>query len=208
MLAIVQKLTQQEHQQTFFGRRAKIKVDFNAMSKINNLKFKYGLTGRIGRLVSNSVLCVILASCTNSQMFPNTKKILPELVVPHSIPDVPDVDILKVSKSYFNRKDYPKALLYYEKALILYPDDKNVLLAYAAASDMSGKFKLSYHAYRKYAKKFGEDPEYYNNVGYSMLLQGKYKLARKYLLEAWRFDPSSLVVNNNLKLLTQVEAND
>ena len=157
------------------------------------------------RLSSAAVLCAFFSSCTTSELFPNTRKTLPELVVPYSVPAVEKDKILSVAKNKYIEKNYPEAMLYYEDATKLFPDDGEVLLAYAASADMSGKFQLADQAYRQYAKKFGVDFYYYNNAGYSMILRGNYKSARKYLLEAVKIEPSSTTVRNNITLLNKVE---
>ena len=158
------------------------------------------------RFIAATTLCVLLTSCTTSELFPNTKKILPELVVPYTVPKVPETEVVKVAKQRFDQKNYPEALLYYEEALQLFPDNKKLLLAYAASADLSGKFSISDKAYRRYARNFGKNFEYLNNYGYSMILRGDYKKAHVYLLEALRLEPSSIVVRNNLTLLKKVQS--
>lgn len=158
------------------------------------------------RLIATGTACVLLASCTTSQLFPNTKKILPELVVPYTVPKVAETEVVKVARQRFVDKNYPAALLYYEEALKLYPDNEKLLLAYAASADMSGKFSLSEKAYRQYARYFGKNFHYFNNYGYSMILRGDYQKAQKYLIEASRLYPSSIVVRNNLTLLNRVQS--
>ena len=156
------------------------------------------------RIIALGTFCGLLSSCTTSQFFPNTKKTLPELVVPYNIPRVPEAETVQVARKRFVQKNYPEALLYYEEALKLFPDNGEILIEYAASADMSGKFTLSDRAYRRYEKNFGRNFQYFNNYGYSMILRGNYKKAKKYLLEALRFEPSSIVVRNNLILLDKV----
>jgi len=169
-------------------------------------KWDFVVPHKIARGFATVTLCVLLASCTSPQFFPNTKKILPELVVPYTVPQVPETEVVKVARQRFTQKNYPEALLYYREALRLFPDNEKILLAYAASADLSGKFSLSEKAYRRYKKNFGVNFQYFNNYGYSMILRGNYKKAQAYLLEALRLEPSSSVVRNNLTLLKKVQS--
>jgi Flp pilus assembly protein TadD len=47
----------------------------------------------------------------------------------------------------------------------------------------------------------GNTPVYYNNIGYSHLLRGDLRTARRYFLKAYELDPGNEVTARNLELM-------
>ena len=73
----------------------------------------------------------------------------------------------------------------------------------AASYDQLGRFDFADRAYGQLLKVAGRQPQIVNNMGYSQLLRGNRKEARKLLSEARRQMPGDPIVEANLKLLAR-----
>ena len=124
-----------------------------------------------------------------------------------AVDDVSDVDyyksdgLLTTAKLQFKDKNYGKAYALYKRSVELFPKDPVAWLGFAASSDMIARFDTSDRAYRVLSGMIGNRPEYHNNVGYSYLLRGNLKSARRYFLKAYELDPTNETTANNLQLL-------
>lgn len=103
--------------------------------------------------------------------------------------------------AYFEAGDYGKAQAAFKKATEVTPSDGLAWLGLAASYDRLRRFDASDVAYRQAAKYVGNEPAYYNNVGYSYLLRGNLREARRFFLKAYELDPANPVTANNLTLL-------
>ena len=126
---------------------------------------------------------------------------------PESIDDLSKVDyyptdqLITNGTVQFKEKNYGKAYSLFKKAVEVYPDDPQAWLGYAAASDYLGRFDNADIGYRRLARMIPNRPEYLNNVGYSYLLRGNLKQARRYFLMAYEIDPANEITANNIELL-------
>jgi Flp pilus assembly protein TadD len=124
-----------------------------------------------------------------------------------SLADRPDVDFyasdrpLVIGVAQFQSGNYGKAEQAFRKATQLTPTDGAAWLGLAAAYDRLRRFDAADVAYRQAAKYVGSRPEYYNNVGYSYMLRGNLREARRFFLKAYELDPNNPVTANNLALL-------
>ena len=73
----------------------------------------------------------------------------------------------------------------------------------AASYDQLGRFDFADRAYDQLLKVTGRKPEMLNNMGYSQLLRGNKKSARKLLTEARNGMADPTVVDANLALLNK-----
>ncbi len=113
----------------------------------------------------------------------------------------PTDQLITNGKVQFKEKNYGKAYSLFKKAVEVYPDDPQAWLGYAAAADHLGRFDNSDVGYRRLANMIPNRPEYLNNVGYSYLLRGNLKQARRYFLLAYEIDPANEITANNIELL-------
>lgn len=113
----------------------------------------------------------------------------------------PDDQILVSAKTQFKDGNYGSSYRMFKKALDVTPNDPAALLGYAASADMLRKFDHSDYAYAKLKPMIGNQVQYFNNYGYSMLLRGELVQARALFLKAYEKDPSNPVTANNLELL-------
>jgi Flp pilus assembly protein TadD len=106
------------------------------------------------------------------------------------------------AKNHFRQGNYGHAGALFYKAVQLAPNDGEAWLGLAASSDRIRRFDLSAHAYREAHRLIGNTPAYFNNVGYSQLLQGNLVEARRNFLRAYELAPDDPTVANNLALLS------
>lgn len=101
----------------------------------------------------------------------------------------------------FNRGNYGLAELYFREAVEKAPGDGTPWLALASSYDRLGRFDLADRAYAHALELQGETLELLNNQGYSQMLRGNLKSARRKFLQAAALDPDNTIIQNNIKLL-------
>lgn len=107
------------------------------------------------------------------------------------------------ARSHFREANYGLAEKNFRKAVELKPTNAEAWLGLAASYDQLGLFKRSDRAYRQAIKLVGPKPAILNNQGYSQLLRGNKKQARKLLRKASRLDPDNARIKGNLELLSK-----
>ena len=113
----------------------------------------------------------------------------------------PDDQLLISAKANFREGNYGKANRLFKQAIDVSENDPQAWLGYAATSDMLRRWDKSDLAYRKLRPMIGNRIEYHNNLGYSYLLRGNLRAARREILKAYEIDPSNEFAANNLELL-------
>ena len=154
----------------------------------------------LGSLAAVAVAALFLASCQTGDMssFGDSAA---------SVKDLPDVsfyktdELIALGKTQFKEKNYGMSYALFKRSVELFPKDPQAWLGLAASADEIGRFDTSDQAYRQLAPMIGGRPEYYNNVGYSYLLRGNLRQARRNFLKAYELDPSNQTTANNLQLL-------
>lgn len=113
----------------------------------------------------------------------------------------PSDEPLKLGMEHFGRGDFGLATRYFRDAVEKAPRDVTAWVGLAASYDRLRRFDLSDQAYSHALKLRGPSLQILNNQGYSMLLRGNLKEARRIFLRAYELDPSNPIVANNLELL-------
>lgn len=113
----------------------------------------------------------------------------------------PSDDYLRKGKMYFHNGDYGLAEQSYRKAVEVSPKDAEAWLGLAACYDQLRRFDLADKAYEQALKLGVERATVLNNAGYSQLLRGDLKSARRLMLQAYELEPKNPYILNNLKLL-------
>ena len=108
------------------------------------------------------------------------------------------------AKRHFRQANYGLAEKNFRKAVELRPSDAEAWLGLAASYDHLGLFSRSDRAYKQVIKLVGPKPAVLNNQGYSQLLRGNKKQARKLFNRAARLDPQNAKIKGNLALLEKV----
>jgi len=119
----------------------------------------------------------------------------------------PSDDYIRQAKVYFKNENYGLAAQSYQKAVEVTPKDVEAWLGLAASYDHLRRFDLADQAYERVMQLGADNAAILNNAGYSQLLRGDLKSARRFLLKAYELDPSNPIIQNNLKLLGESEKN-
>ncbi|MEW9836000.1 tetratricopeptide repeat protein [Mesorhizobium marinum] len=117
--------------------------------------------------------------------------------------DISQAD-LTAGKSQFRAANYGLAEKHFRKAVELRADNSEAWMGLAASYDQLGRFDFADRAYDQLLKVAGRRPEIVNNMGYSQLLRGNKKQARKLLVEARNAMADPRVVDANLALLNRI----
>ena len=123
-------------------------------------------------------------------------------IAPVATADISASD-LQAGKSQFRDANYGLAEKHFRKAVELRADNAEAWMGLAASYDQLGRFDFADRAYDQLLKVAGRQPQIVNNMGYSKLLRGDRKSARKLLMEAEAAMPGDPVVAANLALLRQ-----
>lgn len=112
-------------------------------------------------------------------------------------------NLLVSAKTDFREGRFGLAEQSYRKAVEVTPRDAEAWIGLAASYDRLRRFDLADRAYEQAVKLVGRTPMLLNNLGYSQLLRGDLKKARKYFLAAYDGDPDNPVIRNNIELLNE-----
>lgn len=114
--------------------------------------------------------------------------------------DISEPDLVE-GKKQFRDANYGLAEKHFRKAVELRADNAEAWMGLAAAYDQLGRFDFADRAYEQLLKVAGRQPRVVNNMGYSQLLRGNEKKAKKLLMEARAGLEDPTVVDANLALL-------
>lgn len=112
-------------------------------------------------------------------------------------------DDLTQGKRFYREGAYGLAERHFRRAVEHQPRDAESWLGLAASYDRLKRFDLADRAYAQAITIVGPSPEVLNNQGYSYMLRGDFKRARKVLAEAAAKDPANPFVKNNIRLLEE-----
>ena len=112
-------------------------------------------------------------------------------------------DDLGVGKQYYRQGSYGLAEQHFRRAVELHPRDAESWVGLAASYDRLRRFDLADRAYTQAIRIVGSTPAVLNNQGFSYMLRGDYRRARKTLLAAKAKDPNNPYIRNNLRLLQE-----
>ena len=108
---------------------------------------------------------------------------------------------LRLGLEYFDRGQFGIAERYFRDAVEKTPRDATAWVGLAATYDRIARFELADRAYANAIRLVGYTTDILNNQGYSYMLRGDYKTARKKFLLAQAREPNNQTIANNLKLL-------
>ena len=113
-------------------------------------------------------------------------------------------DDLSLGKRHYKEQNYGLAEKHFRKVVEAQPRTAEAWVGLAASYDRLRRFDLADRAYDQAISILGPTPEVLNNQGFSYMLRGDYKLARKKLVAAQAKDPDSRYIQNNIDLLNEV----
>lgn len=108
------------------------------------------------------------------------------------------VDPLSVGKARFRGGDFGLAEASFQKAVEATPANPEAWLGLAAAHDQLGRFDLSDLDYAQMEPLIGRTATFLNNRGYSYLLRGDRRRARRDLEKALSLDPDNPAIQANV----------
>jgi Flp pilus assembly protein TadD len=108
---------------------------------------------------------------------------------------------LKAGKEQFLEANYGLAEKKFRKAAELRADNAEAWLGLAASYDQLGRYDFAERAYQQLFKLSGRQPQIVSNYGYSQLLRGNKKEARKLFKEAAELMPNDPRIMANQKLV-------
>ena len=112
-------------------------------------------------------------------------------------------DDLSLGKRHFRAQNYGLAERHFRRAVEKSARDSEAWLGLAASYDRLKRFDLADRAYAQLLQIVGPTAEVLNNQGYSYMLRGDYRRARKILLAAQAKAPDNPYVKSNLDLLAR-----
>lgn len=146
-------------------------------------------------------LCAALGACATGQQTAGNSFNAPVFAASDSPLLSASAGPIELGKAHFKNGDYGLAERHFRKAAERKPGNGKAWIGLAASYDRLHRFKLADRAYKQAVRIKGETPAIMNNWGYSKLLRGDLRTARKYLNRAYEKDPKNPHVNNNLALL-------
>jgi Tfp pilus assembly protein PilF len=151
------------------------------------------------------LIALALSACATPSMFQRYSEYLLPIPLPESVQQV-DPEIAKsAGHEKFKAGDFGASVVYFQQAAAAFPDNSENWLALAAAADRAGRFDISRSAYEKALSVGGPVFEYYNNVGFSYVLQGRLAEAERALIAALNLKPYDETVLNNIALLQRIK---
>jgi Flp pilus assembly protein TadD len=114
-------------------------------------------------------------------------------------------DDLSLGKQYFRTASFGLAEKHFRRAVELHPKDADAWVGLAATYDRLKRFDLADRAYTQAARIIGNTPEIMNNRGFSYMLRGDYRRARRTLEAAQAKAPDNPYIKNNLELLAKTQ---
>jgi Flp pilus assembly protein TadD len=112
-------------------------------------------------------------------------------------------DDLSHGKRFYREGAYGLAERHFRRAVEQQPRDAESWIGLAASYDRLKRFDLADRAYAQARTIVGPSPDLLNNQGFSYMLRGDFKRARKVLAEASAKDPANPFVQNNIRLLEE-----
>jgi len=110
----------------------------------------------------------------------------------------------RVGAAQFERGNYALAERYFRDAVERKQGDIDSWIGLGASYDQLKRFDLADRAYAQALAIDGESARLLNNMGYSMMLRGRFTEARSRFERALAIEPENVVVKNNLALLANV----
>jgi len=157
---------------------------------------------RLKKIILVAALGVLIAACQPSA---ENRLLLESGMTMEDAKFYPSDEYVRMAKVNFRNGDYGLAEGNYRKAVEVTPKDAEAWLGLAASYDQLRRFDLADKAYEKVLQLGYNNAAVLNNAGYSQLLRGDLKSARRFLLKAYELEPENPYIVNNIALLGESE---
>lgn len=147
---------------------------------------------------------VAAASCAPGGPLTRSVDVLSPMQIPTNVAAVAPELMAETGRAKFRAGAYGEAVAYFQQAAVAYPQDPSVWLGLAASADRAGQFAVSAEAYAALERLTGQGFEYLNNIGFSYILQGRYRQAEEALDRALTLRPGNPTAMNNKALLESI----
>lgn len=151
------------------------------------------------------VACAFLTACALEPVGPERPEKVLQLELPAFTPSVGAAQAKQLGLNAFSAGDFPVAVRYFQSTVEQSPQDLDAWLGLGASADRAGQFEISAAAYARFLELAGPSIEYYNNRGFSFLLQGRLFDARSAFRAGLKLAPNNTTLKNNLKLVDKLE---
>ena len=164
------------------------------MNAIKNLRLK--------EIIPLAALGLLVAACQPSA---ENRLLLESGMTMEDPKFYPSDEYIRMAKVNFRNGDYGLAERNYRKAVEVTPKDAEAWLGLAASYDRLRRFDLADKAFERVLQLGYNNAAVLNNAGYSQLLRGDLKSARRFLLKAYELEPENPYIVNNIALLGESE---
>ena len=157
---------------------------------------------RLSKTIQLAALGLLVAGCQPSA---ENRLLLESGMTMEDAKFYPSDEYIRMAKVNFRNGDYGLAERNYRKAVEVTPKDAEAWLGLAASYDRLRRFDLADRAFERVLQLGYNNAAVLNNAGYSKLLRGDLKSARRFLLKAYELEPENPYIVNNLALLGESE---
>ena len=157
---------------------------------------------RLSKIIQLAALGLLIAGCQPSA---ENRLLLESGMTMEDAKFYPSDEYIRMAKVNFRNGDYGLAERNYRKAVEVTPKDAEAWLGLAASYDRLRRFDLADKAFERVLQLGYNNAAVLNNAGYSQLLRGDLKSARRFLLKAYELEPENPYIVNNIALLGESE---
>src|SRR5437868_15366013 len=119
---------------------------------------------------------------------------------PTDVKYYPSDEPVRLGLEHFNRGSYGIAQRYFKDAVEKSPKDVTAWVGLAASYDRIRRFDLADQAYAQAIRLGGKTVQVLNNQGYSYMLRGNLKAARRKFQQAYAIDPRYAAIATKLEM--------